>query len=127
MPSSTAAIRPLSSPDRWRRIWPFVGVAGLGYAVAWLPPGIDGAAFLAAAAIGAVLLAAVVWTPWARLPAQLEALPALGFFAVVVLLRGGAAGFSPLAMLPMLWLALYHAAAALATGMAMLAVVFTIP
>jgi PAS domain S-box-containing protein len=131
MPSSTAGIRPLSAPDRWRRIWPFVGVAGLGYAMAWLPPGTDGTALLAAVAIGVLLLAAVVFIPWARLPADFEALPALAFFVVVVVLREGtggpASGFSPLAMLPILWLALYHGLAAVTAGMGMLALTFAVP
>jgi PAS domain S-box-containing protein len=127
MPSSTAVIRPLSAPDRWRRSWPFLGVAGLGYAMAWVPPGIDGTSFLVAVAIGVALFGAAALTPWARLPAELEALPALGFFVVVAVLREGASGFSPLAMLPMLWLALYHGFAALVSGMGMLAVVFAVP
>src|SRR5436305_4730385 len=48
---------------------------------------------------------------WGRLPGWTEALPALLFFVVVVLLRHGAggtaSGFSPLVLLPIVWLALY--------------------
>jgi len=65
----------------------------------------------AAAALTAVVIAAALLVPWARLPAWCQAAVPLTFFAVVALLRqaggGVTSGFAPLVMLPLLWMAMY--------------------
>ncbi|MGI5236686.1 ATP-binding protein [Dactylosporangium sp. CA-139066] len=126
-----ADLRTLSAPGRWRRITPFLAVTLISFAVAWLPPRVEPAALTGAATLLAALLLLVVLVPWPRLPLAYEAVPPLGFFGVVLLLNvaaeGGPAGYAPLALLPVLWLGLYHGRLATAIGVAMMAVVFVVP
>ncbi|WP_432830341.1 PAS domain S-box protein [Dactylosporangium sp. CA-092794] len=121
----------LGAPDRWLRIAPFMAVTALSFAVAWLPPRVHPTALLLAVFLVAVLLVLVAVVPWPRLPAFLETVPPLGFFGVVLLLNvgadGGPAGYAPLALLPVLWLGLYHGRAATAAGVALMAAVFAVP
>ncbi len=85
---------------------------------------------LLAALITALDFALAVTVPWARLPAFLQALPPLAFFAVAGLLRdaagGGASVINALVLMPVLWLALYGTsrqfAVALAAGFLTLAI-----
>jgi drug/metabolite transporter (DMT)-like permease len=88
MPNGDAELRTLSAPGRWPRLLPFLAVTVLAFGIALLPPHVDPLALTAAAALLIVLLAAVLLLPWQRLPVLLEALPALGYFGVVILLRG---------------------------------------
>ncbi|WP_432978640.1 ATP-binding protein [Dactylosporangium sp. CA-233914] len=126
-----AELSTLSGPDRWRRIVPFLAVTVLAFAIALVPPGVDPVALAGAAGLLAVLLLMVLLVPWQRLPVLFEAVPPLGYFGVVVLLNvsagGGPAGYGPLALLPVLWLALYHGRVATATGVAAMAVVLVLP
>ncbi|GAA2356773.1 PAS domain-containing sensor histidine kinase [Dactylosporangium salmoneum] len=125
-----AELRTLSAPDRWLRIMPFALVTLLAFAVAWLPPRVSPVALVAAAGLLAVLVLMVVLTPFRRLPAFYEALPPLGFFGVVLLLNAGVdgpAGYAPLALLPVLWLALYAGRLATAIGVAVMTLVFLVP
>ncbi|MFB9442628.1 PAS domain S-box protein [Dactylosporangium vinaceum] len=121
----------MSRPDRWQRILPFLAVTVLAFAVALLPPAVHPAALIAAVGLTAVLLALVVVVPWSRLPVLLEAGPPLGYFGVVLLLNlgsdGGPAGNGPLALLPVLWLGLYHGRLATAIGVVVMAVVVVAP
>ncbi|MFB9415748.1 ATP-binding protein [Dactylosporangium matsuzakiense] len=121
----------MSRPDRWQRILPFLAVTVLAFAVALLPPAVHPAALIAAVGLTVVLLALVVVVPWSRLPVLLEAGPPLGYFGVVLLLNlgsdGGPAGNGPLALLPVLWLGLYHGRLATAIGVVVMAVVVVAP
>ena len=69
--------------------------------------------------------------PWVRLPAWCQASIPLSFFAVVALLRqsgGGAiSGYSPLVMLPILWIAMYGNRTQLRLGIVATAATFLIP
>ena len=115
-----------------RRSAPFVGVMILAIAVLPLPPAGDGLAEIALASALTALIVGTVWfAPWHRLPAFAEVVPPLSYFVVVALLResqGGAlSGYSVLAMLPVLWLALYGTRDQLAIGLAGLGAVFFVP
>ncbi|MFI5911228.1 ATP-binding protein [Dactylosporangium sp. NPDC051541] len=127
----TGDLRALSAPDRWLRILPFLAVTGLAFGAALLPPAVHPPALLAALGLTAALLALVVVVPWSRLPVLLEAGPPLGYFGVVLLLNlgsdGGPAGYGPLALLPVLWLGLYHGRLATAIGVAVMAGVLLVP
>ena len=65
----------------------------------------------AAAVLTTIVVATALLIPWRRLPAWCQSAIPLGFFPVVGLLRQGAggatSGYSPLVMLPILWLAIY--------------------
>ena len=129
---SDAHLRTLSAPDRWRRIAPFLTVTVLAFSLALFPPRTDPGALACAAVALALLLVLVVVVPWRDLPAISEAVPPLAFFGVVALLNIPAsgddpAGYGALALLPVLWLALYHGRTATAIGVAALAVVFAAP
>src|SRR5687768_537234 len=85
MRSGEAALRPLSAPDRWRRVWPFAAVAALGYALAWLPQRVDGALLAGALAGGVFLLGAIGWTYVRRGDDVASAiLDAAGFLVIVL-------------------------------------------
>jgi PAS domain S-box-containing protein len=131
MPISGALARPLSGPDRWRRLRPFVAWAALGFALAWVPPRVDPPWWLAAFGLGGALLAAIALVPWARWPERVEAAPVLAFLAVVPLLRLGSddgyLGYLPLALLPVLWVALYHGSRTLLLGLAFLTLGLALP
>jgi PAS domain S-box-containing protein len=126
-----AELRTLSAPDRWLRITPFLSVTLLAFAVAWLPPRVEPSALAAAAGLLFALMLLVVLAPWQRMVPGFAAVPPLGFFGIVLLLNvadeGGPAGYAPLALLPVLWLGLYHGRAATAIGVAMMALVFAVP
>ncbi|WP_165372869.1 GGDEF domain-containing protein [Pengzhenrongella frigida] len=87
---------------------------------------------VAAASIALAVLVLVAWVvPWDRLPAWSEALVPLGYFVVVALLRhargGASAGYPPLVMLPIIWMALYGTRAQLHIAIAALAVTLLAP
>ncbi|GAA0732447.1 PAS domain S-box protein [Dactylosporangium roseum] len=120
-----------SAPGHRLRLLPLLSVAVLAVAVAWLPPRTGPVALGSATGLLVVLLATAVMTLRRRLPTFFEALPALGFFGVVALLDlaadGGTAGYEPLALLPVFWLALHHGRVATAIGVTMMALVFLVP
>nr|BFE65592.1 hypothetical protein GCM10020063_101180 [Dactylosporangium thailandense] len=119
------------APGRRPRILPVLAVTALAFGVALLPPSVHPVALAAAAGLVLVLLALVVLVPWGRMPILLEAIPPLGYFGVVVLLNvgsdGGPTGYAPLALLPVLWLGLYHGPLATAAGVTVMALVFAVP
>jgi diguanylate cyclase (GGDEF)-like protein len=119
-------------PGLWRRSAPFVGAMALALAVLPLPPGGDRLTEIALATGLTVLVLLTVWlAPWYRLPRFAEVVPPLAYFVVIALLResqgGAVSGYSGLAMLPVLWLALYGTRGQLAIGIAGLSAVFLTP
>jgi signal transduction histidine kinase len=80
-------------------------------------------ALFAAAGLLALIVAAVVFIPWGRLPPYAAAIPPIAYFLVVALLvqtaGGGPSGYVPLVLLPIFWLALYGTRSEL--GIAMVA------
>jgi len=106
-------LRPLSDPGALRRGVPFVAIA-LVAVLLELATVTESASRLVLVAAGVSMLTvpfAAVVVPWRRLPVWCEAVLPLGFFVVVALMRqargGAAAGYTPLVMLPVIWLAMY--------------------
>ncbi|HZI96621.1 MAG TPA: diguanylate cyclase, partial [Actinomycetales bacterium] len=92
-----------------------------------LPPRPD---HLVEACVALVLVTATLFLPWRRLPSWVQAVPPLAFFVPLALLRGPvgeATGFGLLAMLPVLWLALYGTRRQLALALGGLALVYVVP
>jgi diguanylate cyclase (GGDEF)-like protein len=119
-------------PGLLRRSAPFLGAMALALAVLPLPPESDRPLVaLLAAGLSALIVAAVAFVPWHRLPGVAEAVPPLAYFVVIALLRetqgGSGSGYSALALLPVFWLALYGTRSQLAIGIAGLASTFTAP
>lgn len=117
---------------RHRRLAPFVlaAAAGLASVVLTLPPKRlewTLAAFIIAIAVfaGSALL------PWGRWPRAWQAVPPLISLAIVAALRHGAggadSGYGPLAMIPVLWLALYGSRIQLTLALAGCALLFAVP
>ena len=106
-------LRPLSERGALRRGAPFLAVALVAVLLELATVG-ESASRVVLVAAGLSMLVvplAAVIVPWERLPAWCEAVPPLGFFVVVALMRqargGAAAGYTPLVMLPVIWLAMY--------------------
>ncbi|HWM09280.1 MAG TPA: response regulator [Solirubrobacteraceae bacterium] len=115
-----------------REILPFAGAAVIGLAAVLLPgPPTDWALFAVAAGL-TVAIAAVGFLAASlqRGRALIVALP-LVYFIVVALLRhsgtNGAAGFVPLIMLPIVWLALFGTRDQLVLGLVAMAAALLIP
>ncbi len=127
-----SASRPLSDPGAISRVAPFAGAAIIALVLVLLPPTSSDLSMLAVAAgLTTIVVAAALLIPWIRLPPWCQATVPLGFFAVVALLRqsgGGAiSGYSPLVMLPILWLAIYGGRTQFRLGIAATAVAFVAP
>ena len=104
----------------------------LALAVLPLPPDSDRPlSVLLAGGLTALIVVAVAFAPWDRLPRYAEAVPPLAYFVVIALLRdsqgGSASGYSALAMLPVFWFALYGTRSQLAIGIGGLASMFLAP
>jgi diguanylate cyclase (GGDEF)-like protein/PAS domain S-box-containing protein len=86
---------------------------------------------LIAAALSAVLILSIYIVPWPRLPAWSQAIPLLGYFVVVGLLRDASEGHSsiydPLVALPVVWLALYGTGRQLALSVVAMGLTLTLP
>jgi len=86
---------------------------------------------VAAALLTLVLLAVGRASNRAEAPPWTRAVAPLGYFAVVVLLRGAAggavSGFGPLVLLPVVWLALYGTRRELVVAVGLVAATFTLP
>ena len=86
---------------------------------------------LASAAITAGLIASVLTLPWERLPPWSQAVPVLGYFVVLGLLRDASEGassiFDPLVALPVVWFAIYGTGRELAVCIGVMALALTMP
>lgn len=84
-----------------------------------------------AAALTLVIAAAGFLVPWSRLPHWTYLVPPLAYFVVVALLRqandGSVSGYAPLALLPVVWIALNLGRREVAAGIAVGASVFVLP
>ena len=118
--------------DLWRRTTPFVLGAILPFLL--LPfAGISATdpRVLVAGALSAALILMVYALPWPRLPAWSQAVPLLGYFIVVGLLRDASEGhssiFDPLVALPVVWFALYGTGRELALSVLAMGLTLTLP
>ena len=118
--------------DLWRRTTPFALGAVLPFLL--LPfAGISATdpRVLVAAALSAALILMVYGLPWSRLPMWSQAVPLLGYFVVVGLLRDASEGhssiFDPLVALPVVWFALYGTGRQLAVSVLAMGLTLTLP
>ncbi len=113
------------------RVAPFAVVALAALGTIPFGPMTDQWALIAGAILTVVIGLAVLALPWSRMPSWAKVVPALAYFVAVGLLQAGGGGmvggFAPLAMLPILWLALYGTLRHLALGIIALALVFVLP
>jgi diguanylate cyclase (GGDEF)-like protein len=115
-----------------RRFVPFAAVGLLAPATAVLPPQPESWTLVWVATWMTLAIAASgVLLPWSRLPRWTYLLPPLAYFVVVALLRhaseGSLSGYSPLALLPVVWIALNLGRKAVAVGIAAGAATFVVP
>jgi diguanylate cyclase (GGDEF)-like protein len=93
-----------------RRFAPFAAVALLAIATTALPPQPANWAFVEiAAGLTVAIAATAVLVPWSRMPRSTYVVPPLAYFGVVALLgaaSGSLSGYAPLALLPVVWIAL---------------------
>ncbi len=118
---------PLVGDGRMRRMLPFAVTATVGTLIAlpatsWAHPGvaIAGTIIIAATIVGALLC------PWHRIPRTAQLLPALFFLAATLLIASATANgirspFFTLAVVPLMWLAIYENRIAVLSGVALAA------
>jgi diguanylate cyclase (GGDEF)-like protein len=114
-----------------RRATPFVALILAGFLVLPLPPVDHPAPLLAAGTLFLALLVSAALLPWQRLPGWVQVLPLLACLAVVALLRDAEGGaVSPeaaLALVPVIWCALYGTRRQLGALIAGMALMFIVP
>jgi len=126
------SLHPLSDPGMPGRVAPFAAAAIIALVVVlWPPNSSDRSMLTAAAVLTTFVVAGALLIPWVRLPAWCQGAIPLGFFPVVALLRqaggGATSGYSPLVMLPILWLAVYGTRTQFRVGIAATAATFLTP
>ena len=124
--------RPLDPQGLASRVAPFVGALLVAFAFVNLRH--DGGSpnrILIAAAVSAVIVLAVGAVPWRILPDWAQALPPLAFFLLVAVLidvdGGSGSSFAPLALVPVIWLALYGTRGQLLVGILGAVALFLVP
>jgi diguanylate cyclase (GGDEF)-like protein len=125
-------MRPFARAGLLERLAPFAGMALVAFALVPLPPDESRPLSLAVAvSLTAAILASVFFVPWDRLPTFAQTLPPLAYVPVVAFLRdaegGGASGYAPLVLLPVIWLALYGGKRALGAAVVLTAFSLAIP
>jgi diguanylate cyclase (GGDEF)-like protein len=126
-----AAPKPLERKIQ-RRFLPFAAVGLLAPLTAVLPPQPESWTLVWIATwLTLAIAAAGVLVPWSRLPRWTYLVPPLAYFGVVALLRhaseGSLSGYSPLALLPVVWIALNLGRREVAIGIAVGAAVLAGP
>lgn len=115
-----------------RRFTPFFAIGALALLTIALPPRPSSWGYIAlATTLSALIAAAGLLAPWSRMPQWTYLVPPLAYFVVIGLLRdahgGSASGYAPLAILPVLWIALTLGRRAVAIGAAGAALLFLSP
>jgi len=115
-----------------RRFLPFAAVGLLAVLATLIPPQPEDWTYVWIAAVLTIAIAATgILAPWSRLPRWTYMLPPLAYFVVVALLRqandGSVSGYAPLALLPVVWIALNLGRREVAVGIAVGASVFVLP
>jgi len=126
------ASKALDPQGRAARVAPFAGVLLVAFAFVNLHH--DGGApnrIIIAAAVSAVIVLAVGALPWQILPSWTQTFPPLAFFVLVAVLidvdGGSGSSFAPLALVPVIWLALYGTRGQMLVGILGAVAVFLVP
>lgn len=114
------------------RVAPFAASAAIAVGLAFLEFAATDPAWLAVGAILSVAaIASALVVPWERLPSALDAIPPLIYIGAAAVLRhatgGGDSGFSPLFLVPVLWLALFGTRGQVVAGLVAVAVALIVP
>ena len=124
--------RPLDPQGLATRVAPFAGALLVAFAFVNLRH--DGGSpnrIIIAAAVSAVIVLAVGALPWRILPSWTQTFPPLAFFVLVAVLidvdGGSGSSFAPLALVPVIWLALYGTRGQLLFGILGAIAVFLVP
>jgi len=124
--------RPLDPGGLATRVAPFAGALLVAFGFVNLRH--DGGSpnrIIIAAAVSAVIVLAVGALPWRILPSWTQTLPPLAFFLLVAVLidvdGGSGSSFAPLALVPVIWLALYGTRGQLLFGILGAIAVFLVP
>ena len=125
-------MRPLEGEGVLRRVAPFIAAIIITYAGAVFVHGDDGAWDLLAAGLLIPLLIGIGYlVPWSRLPAGAQAVPPLGIFLFVGLLRNDSGGqeseFTALLVAPLVWFCLHGSRAQLLTAVGALVATLALP
>jgi diguanylate cyclase (GGDEF)-like protein len=117
---------------RFRQLLPFLLAMTVAFGFLAVPPRPHRTTdLLLVVGISAVVTAASILMPWHRIPRVCQVLPAMAFLPVVMILRdmegGASSGYAALLVLPVLWLALYSGAPAVAIAVAGVAAALVTP
>ena len=126
-----ATERPLEENIK-RRFIPFALVGLLAPLTALIPPRPEDWTYVwLATALTFVIAATGILVPWSRLARWTYIVPPLAYFVVVALLReasdGSVSGYAPLALLPVVWIALNLGRREVAIGIGVGTSVFVLP
>ena len=115
-----------------RRFLPFAAVGLIAVLATLIPPQPEDWTYVWIAAVLTIVIAAAgILVPWSRLPRWTYIVPPLAYFVVVALLRqandGSVSGYAPLALLPVVWIALNLGRREVGVGIAVGASVFVLP
>jgi PAS domain-containing protein len=128
----SASTRSLADAELAQRVIPFAIAAALPYPLALLVgSGELSADLLISGAVTVLLIVVALTTPWNRVPVALRAAVALTYYLVIFLPRNSSdtatAIYTPLVLLPVVWLTLYGNRAQLIAAFALLALTLIIP
>ncbi len=93
-----------------REIAPFAAATALGFALVPIGGQLDWDGYVLAAGLMLAVGAAILVSPWRRLPRLAQVMPSLGFLVALALLRdvsGVVVGVGVLALIPVFWVALH--------------------
>lgn len=114
-----------------RRAVPFAAAALVAFALVPVGTPVQWPEYLAATVLTVLAIAAVIVVPWERLPSASSVLLVLVFVVAAALLRDAAggtpAGVSVMALLPVVWCALYHSRSHLIVVLVGVLISFVLP
>jgi diguanylate cyclase (GGDEF)-like protein len=123
--------RPLDGEGVWLRCLPWVTAGVLACLFLPLLPDWPSAGDMIALAMVPLIVGGALLVPWERLPTWSQAVPALLPFAMVALVRSShesvTAAYTPVVLLPVIWLAFYGTRRQLSLAIIALGVTLAIP
>jgi diguanylate cyclase (GGDEF)-like protein len=124
--------RPLEGDGVGLRLLPWVAAGVLAFALLpLLPGGTTETANLIAGTLVPVIVVAALFAPWERLPAWMQAVPALIPFLMVALIRSvessTESAYTPVVLLPVFWFALYGTRGQLLLSVVLVGVTLAVP